>query len=101
MSSSDSESECSYQSDDSEYNFIPGYAILEDVEGENSNHEVRVEDHNIGTSDANDFSGAAYADEPLANEEWIWNYEAAENERLEAETKFRKRFDGSVELSEW
>ena len=98
MSSSDSESDCSFQSDDSEYNFILGYAIVEDAEGENSNHEA---DDNNGVSDENDFSGVAYADEPLADEEWIRNYEAAENERLEAEIKFRQRFDGSVEVSEW
>jgi hypothetical protein len=94
--SSDSESDCSHQSDDSEYNYIPGYAILEDVEGENGNHKTH-EDRNA----VSDFSSAAYADEPLADEEWIRSYEIAENERVKVEIKYQQTFDGLVEVSEW
>ncbi|CAB4004972.1 Hypothetical predicted protein [Paramuricea clavata] len=45
--------------------------------------------------------GLAYSEEPLADEEWIKSYQTAENERIEFEEKLCKRFDGSVEISEW
>jgi hypothetical protein len=45
--------------------------------------------------------GLAYADEPLADEEWLANYNKQEKERLEIEKKLCKRLDGSVQLSEW
>ena len=41
-----------------------------------------------------------YADEPLANEEWLENYNRQERERLELIEKLRKRLDGSVKVSE-
>ena len=46
-------------------------------------------------------AGLAYADEPLADDEWLQNYNRQETERLEQEEKLRSRLDGSVEVSEW
>ena len=45
--------------------------------------------------------GLAYSEEPLADEEWIRNYQEAENERIQYEENLRKRFDGPLEISEW
>ena len=43
----------------------------------------------------------ATGDESVADEEWLNKYHKEENERLEAEQKFLRRFDGSLEISEW
>ena len=83
--------EVSYQTDDSDINFIPGY-IMECPERENSSND---------SSDQDESNMGAYVDEPLANEEWLENYNRQERERLELEEKLRKRLDGSVQVSEW
>ena len=90
--SSDNETDSaeSYQTDDSDINFIPGY-IMECPECENSSSDSSKDENNMG----------AYADEPLANEEWLENYHRQERECLELEEKLRNRLDGSVEVSEW
>ena len=102
MSTIESDSDISYQSDDSEFNFILGYAILEDAECENSDHGAADDEAVSETSnDDRRFSGLAYADESLADEEWLQNYQEVENKRLEEQLNFLKRFDGSLEISEW
>ena len=85
----ETDSEVSYQTDDSDINFFLGY-IVECPERENSSSSDQ-EESNIG----------AYADEPMADKEWLENYNRQERERLELEEKLRKRLDGSVEVSEW
>jgi hypothetical protein len=93
---STTESDSSYQSDDSDVNFIPGYAVLEDPDLLNSSkQDSRLED------DDENVLGLAYSEVPLADEEWIRNYQEAENERIQYEENLRKRFDGSLEISEW
>ena len=93
---STTESDSSYQSDDSDVNFIPGYVVLEDPDLLNSSkQDSRLED------DDENVLGLAYSEEPLADEEWIRNYQEAENERIQYEENLRKRFDGSLEISEW
>ena len=87
----ESDSEVSYQTDDSDINFIPGY-IMECPERENSSND---------SSDQDESNMGAYVDEPLVNEEWLENYNRQERERLELEEKLRKRLDGSVQVSEW
>ncbi|XP_046861933.1 uncharacterized protein LOC124455291 [Xenia sp. Carnegie-2017] len=78
-----------YQSDDSDINFIPGY-MIECSEVRNSNKDFNQE--NVGL---------AYADEPLADEEWLENYNSQEQKRLELQEKLGKRLDGSVKVDEW
>ena len=85
----ETDSEVSDQTDDSDINFIPGY-IMECPERGNSS-----------SSDQEESNMGAYADEPMADEEWLENYNRQERERLELEEKLRKRLDGSVEVSEW
>lgn len=91
MSTTESNSYSSYQSDDSDVNFIPGYVVLEDFE-QCSKREV---------DDDENLPGLAYSEEPLADEEWIQSYQQAENERIEFEERLCKKFDGSVEISGW
>ena len=95
MSSSETDSEVSYQSDDSNFNFILQH-MIEDVELEVENHH---EPH--PNSDDKDSYGLAYADEPLADEPWLQNYNREEQERLEEEEKFNNRLNGLVEFGEW
>ena len=87
----ETDSEMSYQTDDSDINFIPGY-IMECPERENSSND---------SSDQDESNLGAYVDEPLANEEWLENYNRQEREHLELIEKLRKRLDGSVKVSEW
>ena len=42
-----------------------------------------------------------YADEQLADEPWLQNYNREEQERLEEEEKFNNRLNGLVEFGEW
>lgn len=86
MSDHETDSEESYQTDDSDVNFIPGY-IMECPDLENSDEE--------------DNAGLAYADEPLADDEWLQNYNRQERERIEPQEKLGRRLDGSVEVSKW
>ena len=86
------ESEESYQSDDSDTNFIPGYII------ENSES---VENFSDSSSEDESAAGMAYREEPLADQEWLENYKRQENERLELKEKLERRLDGSVQISEW
>ena len=90
--SSDNETDSaeSYQTDDSDINFIPGY-IMECPKRENSSSDSSEDENNMG----------AYVDEPLANKEWLENYHRQERERLELEEKLRNRLDGSVKVSKW
>jgi hypothetical protein len=67
MSDSETDSEVSCPSDDSNYNFIPQY-MIEDADIDNA----------IQESDAEGSSGLAYADEPLADEAWLENYNREE-----------------------
>ena len=90
-SSSETTSEESYMTDDSDINFILGY-IIENSEGvENSNSD----------RSSSDEIGLTYADEPLADEEWLANYNQQEKERLDTEEMLGKRLNGSVEVREW
>ena len=92
MSNYETDSEDSCLSDDSDINFIPGYIMENSELVKNSDDDSSVEELNVGL---------AYADEPLADEEWLANYNRQEKERLEIVEKLCKRLDGSVQLSEW
>ena len=65
MTESDSNSDCSYDSDDSEYNFIPGHVNIDDIEVEDDgNLYVCVEQVEL---DPDNYK--PYEDEPIATEE--------------------------------
>ena len=94
MSSSEStsDSETSYQSDDSDINFIPGYVVIKDA-GINN-------DGNIQHDDSEDSYAGACAEEPLADEAWLENFNREEQERVEVEEKLTRRLNGVIEISE-
>jgi hypothetical protein len=94
-SSSDTESN-SWYSDDSEWNYIPGpYAI------ENPSKT----DENIGEAQscsdrAQDATGP-YANEPIADEEWLVKYREKKKSYDERLKELQRRLDGEEELSTW
>jgi hypothetical protein len=78
MSSSESDnSDTSYQSDDSDVNFIPEY-VIEDSELNDGNCEYSIDPE----LEDDGGSGIAYADEPLADEVWLETYHKEEQERF-------------------
>ena len=92
-SKSTSDSETSYQSDDSHINFIPGYVVIEDARINN--------DGNIQHDNSKDSYAGAYAKEPLAEKAWLENYNWEEQEWVEVEEKLTRRLNGVIEISEW
>ena len=87
MSLSDSSSERSFNSEDSEAN-------LAEVEDEQSDCESQVSFESL----ENDI---AYADEPLADEEWMKKYEEEVDETNKLEQELRERLEGSVQVDSW
>ena len=67
MSSESSDMETSFDSDDSEINFIAGYEL------EDEGHSCRVSPRSPETSSDSSDDDAAYTDEQLADAEWIEN----------------------------
>ena len=43
----------------------------------------------------------AYADEPLADEEWLKKYEEEDDETNKLEQELRKRLEGSFQVDSW
>ena len=88
MSSSDTSSACSYDSEDSEIFFIQDY----DVEVEDGFESTNDTDSNRSIEEI------ANADEPLADEEWLKrsNEEVKQNEELER--MLQKSLDGTEHM---
>lgn len=88
MSSSDTSSECNYDSEDSEIFFIRDY-------------NMEVEDDFDDSASNESLEEMAYVDEPLADEEWLkrYNEEVKENEDLEK--MLQKRLDGTEHADSW
>ena len=89
--SSASESEMSFDPDDSDINFIP------EVEIENARQRAAVREESNSSSNEDNL----FPDEPLANEAWTARYEQELKANEELEIKLNGRFDGSVAVSEW
>lgn len=91
MSSSDTSSERSYDSEDSEIFFIRDY-------------DVDVEDGFESTNDT-DSNGSieetANADEPLADEEWLKRYNEEVKQNEELKRMLQKRLDGTEHVDSW
>ena len=85
MSSSDTES--SYNSDDSDLNFIPGYTAYENLAQQSESSDSDVDE--------------PYADEPLADEEWLKQYNKDMEDLRKIEQKMKERFDRRNEALEW
>jgi len=68
MSSTSSDSKISFDSEDSEINFIRGYEIAAEP-------DVLCECPQSSSPTSSDDEAAAYADDPLADKEWTSNYQ--------------------------
>ena len=87
MSKSDSDSEQSYCSDDSEFNYIPGPYVIEAVEVEEANANKAAESPTDDILDPDTFK--PYEEEPMASEEWVSEYERKQETRLTLKGSFR------------
>ncbi|XP_031553339.1 uncharacterized protein LOC116290449, partial [Actinia tenebrosa] len=88
MSNSETDSSCSYDSDDSEFNFLPGYVL--EVEGEQDASTSTNKD--LTEVDYSD-TFMPYADEPIANQEWLDEYDKQQDIQKEFERKLQSRYD--------
>ena len=68
MSSTSSDSEMSFDSEDSKINFIRGYEIA-------AERDVLCECPQSSSLTSSNDGAAAYADDPLADKEWTSNYQ--------------------------
>ena len=87
MSKSDSDSEESYCSDDSEFNYIPGPNVIEAIENEEANANEAAASPTDDTLDPGTFK--SYEDEPIASEEWVSEYEKRQETQAEFERKLQ------------
>ena len=88
MSSEDLIFTSSSDSEDSEVSFISDYVM--EVEGSPNSSDQDGED-----------SDEAYADEPLADEEWLEIYEEERKANEELEKQLLHRLNGTEEVSKW
>ena len=94
MSSESSNLETSFDSDDSEMNFIARYEL------EDEGHSSRVSPSPETSNDSSN-EDAAYTDEPLADPEWIQKYQAEMKANEELKRSLKDQLQGNVELKEW
>ena len=91
MSSEDLIFTSSSDSEDSEVSFISDYVM--EVEGSPNSSDQDGED--------SDKELEAYADEPLADEEWLEIYEEERKTNEELEKQLLHRLNGTEEVSKW
>ena len=94
MSSDQSNSNCYTDSEDSDISFIADYEIEEEDDGE-SRSMLSQSEESLDSCDM------AYADEPLADEEWIEQYEKEVKENEELERMLEKRLNGTERVDSW
>ncbi|XP_067048448.1 uncharacterized protein [Acropora muricata] len=95
MPSESSDLETSFDSDDTEMNSIDGYEL------EDEGHSSRVSPRSPETSSDSSDDDVAYTDEPMADAEWIKNYQEEMKANEELEQGLKDRLQGNVELKEW
>ncbi|XP_031560222.1 uncharacterized protein LOC116296353 [Actinia tenebrosa] len=100
MENQSSESDlASYDSDDSEFNYIPGiYVPRVNYEEENENYE---RDSNAVEDDDNLPFVGPYENEPLADEEWLKEYKRKKEIEDALRQKLQERIDGVDPCSNW
>ena len=91
MSKNDPDSEQSYCSDDSEFNYIPGPCVIEAVEDEGANANEAATSPTDDTLDPDTFK--PYEDEPMASEEWVSEYEKRQETQADFERKLQDRYE--------
>ena len=95
MSSESSDLETNFDSDDTEMNFIDGYEL------EDKGHSSRVSPWSPETLSDSSNDDVAYTDEPLADAEWIKNYQEEMKANEELERSLKDGLHGNVQLKEW
>ena len=91
---SDSENE-SYETDNSEYNYIPGpHLIDEPTEVE----EVVGSPNNMVNMDAEEPNVGPYADEPVDDEEWLFKYRERKQSHDERLRILQNRLEGKEDV---
>ena len=91
MASEDVSFTSSSDSEDSEVNFIADYVL--EVEGSPNSSDQDGEDL--------DKELEAYADEPLADDDWLAIYEEERKADEELEKQLQERLNGTEEVSKW
>ena len=93
MSASEEELEFSdVNSVDSKWSSSPECEIEEESDGPSAD---------LSTSDGDDDTAAAFAEEPLADAEWTAEYERERKAEEEMEKTLRDRLEGTVASTEW
>ncbi|XP_020608734.1 uncharacterized protein LOC110047329 [Orbicella faveolata] len=96
MSDGNSNSERSYNSDDSEYNFIPGHVNIGDIEVQDD--ENLGEEH-VSQPDPDNYK--PYEDEPIATEGLLSEYKKRQKTQVEFKRKLQDCYDGKQLLNFW
>ena len=95
MESCDPDSESINESEDSVASFEDDFDIEVEDEDDEDERDLYAS-HCESTEDI-----MAYADEPLADEEWLKKYEAENEENKRLEQELQARLDGAVQVETW
>jgi len=90
-------SDCTYDTDDSEYNFTPGHVNIDDIEVEDDeNFSLGVEQVE---PDPDNYK--PYEDEPISTEEWLIACKKRQQTQVEFERKLQDCYDGKHLVNSW
>ena len=99
MSKSDSDSEQSYCSDDSEFNYIPSRTWLKQLK---TKKQTQMKPrHRQQTTPLDPDTFKPYEDEPISSEEWVSEYEKRQETQAEFERKLKDRYEGIQLVNSW
>ena len=103
MASSSSDTENgSCQTDDSDWNYIPGpHIISEPTEVETSLSEHNTASASAMSNEHDEEHIGSYADEPIADEEWLAKYREKKQSYDERLGILQRRLNGSEEVRKW
>lgn len=80
--------------------YLSEYEVMSEIEAEEESQNVQsCDDANSRVSSDND--AFAWADDPIADEEWTAEYEEDIRQNEMLEEKMQKRLNGDTELDEW
>ena len=95
MSSDNTDSECSIDSEHSDVCSVEEYDM--EVEEEDGAFEARSSESNENL----DACDLAYAYEPMADEDWLKQYEKEQKENEQLQRMLEKRLGGEVRVDSW
>ena len=74
------------------------HSLSQEEADEIEDEEMNFEEAN---SHARDNYLELYANEPLADEEWLQNYQKEQTQKLELEDELKRRVENRVQVSNW